>query len=413
MIDKETAKAVQSRIVHIREVMLMKYPFFGELAMKLKIGAAHCETAYTDMERMVFDPEFIADMDDKQLLFLYMHELMHCVLLHPVRGIGKLHREYNIACDIVVNSNILDYMGEKEIEIAGSYAMHLSPSGREGRVMTAEEGYEELMRIRNDGKEGKPFPKNTKLQGEYRIPSLDEDEMNPMDDHKPWGSIDDPGEKADRMNKDVLEIAGKYGAPGGCPQAVLAILEDEKMKAKLKWKDLLRDFVESNTFLTDYSFAPPDRRFSDGDYLLPAENVFPDEEVQNIWFCVDCSGSIGIVERSWFLTEIRGLLEQFTYCHGLLSYFDTGVTPPESFSNLEELKRIVPVGGGGTSFWVIFKYMQEHMAGNLPKAIVILTDGFAPDVEEREACGVPVLWLLTTPDMEMSWGRTVHIDIER
>ena len=410
MIDKETAKAVQSRIVHIREVMLMKYPFFGELAMKLKIGAAHCETAYTDMDRIVFDPDFIADMDDKQLLFLYMHELMHCVLLHPVRGIGKLHWEYNIACDIVVNSNILDYMGEKEIEIAGSYAMHLSPSGREGRVMTAEEVYEELMRIRNVRVRS---PKETEGGQGIGSGGSGGSGMNPMDDHKPWGSIDDPGEKADRMNKDVLEIAGKYGAPGGCPQAVLAILEDEKMKAKLKWKDLLRDFVESNTFLTDYSFAPPDRRFSDGDYLLPAENVFPDEEVQNIWFCVDCSGSIGIVERSWFLTEIRGLLEQFTYCHGLLSYFDTGVTPPESFSNLEELKRIVPVGGGGTSFWVIFKYMQEHMAGNLPKAIVILTDGFAPDVEEREACGVPVLWLLTTPDMEMSWGRTVHIDIER
>ena len=49
------------------------------------------------------------------------------------------------------------------------------------------------------------------------------------------------------------------------------------------------------------------------------------------------------------------------------------------------------------------------MHDNLPKAIVILTDGIAADVPESMAMGVPVMWVLTERTMEKSWGQNIFI----
>ena len=107
MIDKSVAKRISQRLVRIREKLLFKFPFFGELSMNIMFGVASCGTAYTDMKRIVFDPEFADRLSDDELMFIMMHEIMHCALKHPRRSSGKLHMLYNIACDIVVNSNIL------------------------------------------------------------------------------------------------------------------------------------------------------------------------------------------------------------------------------------------------------------------------------------------------------------------
>ena len=67
-----------------------------------------------------------------------MHEIMHVVLQHCIRG-NKYKDEperYNIACDIVVNSNILYSIGglssKKELIIQGQILPHKTPNGEEG-----------------------------------------------------------------------------------------------------------------------------------------------------------------------------------------------------------------------------------------------------------------------------------------
>lgn len=388
-------KYISKRLINLRAAILKRYPFFGVLLMKMKFGLAKCGTAFTDMERIVFDPEFADRLSDDEMIFVMMHEVMHCVLKHPIRGKGKIHELYNIACDIVVNSNLLEFLhlNPDTFTVNGSAVMHLTLHGAEGREKTAEEVYNEFLRKRQEDEfEGSPVS----------CPSLD--------NHEVWDVLEIQEIESDRWDKAIEEL--KNYSLEDTPQAVRNIFENALKQARLRWKELLRDFVSSCIFCSDYSFTPPDRRFMTGDFFLPDERYFETEEIQNIWFVVDTSGSISKQMLTRMVGEVINVVNEVEFASGLVSFFDTKVTEPVPFSKMEDFNNIRPTGGGGTRFDIIFNYMQENMWNKYPNAIVILTDGYAPPVNEKMAAGVPVLWILVNNTMKMPWGRTIHVDTE-
>ena len=373
------------RLSRIRAVLLKKYPFFGSLVMHLRLSVASCGTACTDMKKIYFDPDFAEHLSDEEVEFVMMHEVMHCVLKHPLRGKGLMHEIYNIACDIVVNSNILECMKLKDFTVDGCPAMHLTPSGVEGRLRTAEQVYKELLE-----------------NGE---------ELTGLDSHEIWEGLEADGNVFDEWDKLAHEFGSKYYGTIALPQTMRDIMDELMNEASLRWKDLLRDYLTYNTYYNDYTFAPPDRRFSDAEYFLPADNQYEMESVQNIWFCIDTSGSISKEQLSRLYGEVSAVTREFTGFKGFVSFFDTSVTEPVPFSEELDPGVVRPMGGGGTSFKSIFYYMHEHMMDNPPNAVVILTDGYAEPVEEGETCGVPVLWILVNNPEDMDIGQTIHITV--
>lgn len=75
---------------------------------------------------------------------------------------------------------------------------------------------------------------------------------------------------------------------------------------------------------------------------------------------------------------------------------------------IEDLVKIRPRGGGGTSFSAVFDYISNKMQSELIASIIILTDGYAPFPPESVAEDIPVLWLINS-DITAPWGRTVRI----
>ena len=69
---------------------------------------------------------------------------------------------------------------------------------------------------------------------------------------------------------------------------------------------------------------------------------------------------------------------------GWLGFFDAGVVEPKPFESIEELEIIRPKGGGGTSFFPIFRYVKKHMQDHLPANIIILTDGYVLGFPKEE-----------------------------
>lgn len=108
-------------------------------------------------------------------------------------------------------------------------------------------------------------------------------------------------------------------------------------------------------------------------------------------------------------SEIRSAVYLLNHLEGKLSFFDTKVSDPVMFESVEELSGIEPLGGGGTSFKNIFKYLKDELK-ELPVAIIILTDGEANYPDEDAALGVPVLWSVIDSDIQPPWGVVVHID---
>ena len=89
---------------------------------------------------------------------------------------------------------------------------------------------------------------------------------------------------------------------------------------------------------------------------------------------------------------------------------DTEVSEPELFESVDELNRITPIGGGGTSFKAIFGFMKEHYEDELPTAVIILTDGYAEFPEDDAACGLPVMWIIIDSEVEAPWGECIHLE---
>ena len=172
-------------------------------------------------------------------------------------------------------------------------------------------------------------------------------------------------------------------------------------------RTLLNEFVQEE--VVDYSFSPPDRRFS-GDFILPDFNE-KDEKVEDVLFMIDTSASMTDKMIAAAYSEIYGAIEQFGgKLRGWLGFFDAEVVEPVPFVDEEELCIIRPKGGGGTDFHKVFRYLERREEG-LPASLVILTDGYATFPDESTAMGVPTLWLINNKDVDPPWGKVARIKI--
>lgn len=388
------------RILLSRLRLLCNNGFFGMLLMHMRFGLdCDCETAYTNGKKICFSPQFLDKLSDSELDFIMMHEVMHVALKHCLRGKNYEPERFNIACDIVVNSNILlsNHMDEKSITLKEyGISMHTAPDGKEGYIYTAEQVYAML-------------PSTPVV-----LKKLIKNDGDIWDDHEKWeeDSMDDyekqEWEQWVRTACEVISIRESSKTFGGPPMMAQRLMKHIN-KSQIDWRTILNEFVQQE--INDYSFSPPDRRFDDSPFFLPDFNE-KDEKVQNIWFLIDTSGSISDDAINAAYAEIRSAIEQFNgKLEGLLSFTESFVTDPIPFSNVEELTAIKPIGGGGNDFSAIFKYMKNNMSDNLPSQIIIITDGYDSFPKESETMGIPVLWLINNEDATPPWGKVARIKV--
>lgn len=384
-MDEKQLWLVACRITRVRQKIIANYTFFSRLLMRIPIGFGDCKTACTDMKRIIFDPEFTLKLSDEEITFVLLHELMHCVLKHCTRGRDKINFVYNVACDIVVNSIILDSMGKDNIAVDGKNAMHIAPDGEEGRNYNAEQVYKMLMET--------DYADLRLLYG-----------GSSFDSHEGWDEIESDKILEQIWDGNILVAASKSG--NSVPVGLERVIKELYRSPKIDWKQILHDFIQQDK--SDFTFMSPDRRFQ-GDILMPSfqENI-DGEAVNNLWFLVDTSASITNEALSEAYAEIKDAVSQMDSLSGYVSFFDCDVTEPEAFETVEELNRITPVGGGGTSFSVIFRKMQEFFEEK-PQHIIILTDGEAPFPKEEATEDIPVLWIMIDSKIGSPWGECVHI----
>ena len=397
-IDK---RMIFKRLINVRSRLIFYFPFFGSLLMRLKLSLADCQTAATDMERIIFDPRFVSSLSDEDIEFVMLHEVMHCALEHCTRGRGKIKKAYNIACDIVVNSNIIHEMrkaigsGSHKILVGGEEPMHLAPNGIEGYYYTADQVYEMLLERKAD-------------------PDYDSDiltsllEESRLDDHGVWDTIPENSLLSDEWEQTLIKAVRscEYGVPMG----IRKLVDGYVHRSLLNWKAILHDFIQIVSDEHDYLFSKPDKRYLYGDIILPSFAETDTEKVENIWFLIDTSGSVSGRTLTALFGEMRSAIEQVGNLSGKLSFFDDTVTEPQDFNDADSIVKITPKGGGGTSFKNIFDYMKENMQDDLPKAVIVLTDGLCSYPDEEAAMGIPVLWILINNTDEAPWGTTIHIE---
>ena len=152
---------------------------------------------------------------------------------------------------------------------------------------------------------------------------------------------------------------------------------------------------EYNKIAAIYDFVRNEILFGYNSSDLPDFNE-RDFVTKEIWFWADTSASVNQDALEAVYAEIRGAIEQFNgKIKGKLGFFDTDVTPPISFENINELEKIIPYGGGGTDFTVVFH--------------IIFTDGYGLFPEEADILDIPVLWLIDNEDVNPPFGKVARL----
>ena len=393
-LTSDEVKKYTQKLLLSRFRILNRHGFYGLLLMHMRFGLdEECNTAYTDGYRINFSPVFLESLSNDEVDFVLMHEILHVVLKHCFRGRKVDPYLFNIACDIVVNSNILysKNMNLKYITLEKyGESMHLAPNGKEGYLYTAEEVYNMLIKDSLSKNSGKG------VKGDS------------FDDHSHWEEADDDF-TIDEWEKRVIDAAESSAkrdtSVGNIPLGVQRYISSLK-NATIDWRMLLNDFISLE--VGDYSFTPPDRRI-EGPFFMPDFNemVEKEDDPKEILFMIDTSGSVNSNQITQAYSEIKGALEQFTSLTGYLGFFDYVVYEPQEFSSIEDILEIIPKGGGGTNFFAIFEYVNN--LDNKPKAIIILTDGYATFPKESVRNGIPVIWVMNNDKVTPPWGEVARM----
>lgn len=428
-ISNEKARRYIHRLLLARMRILCNHGFYGLLLMHMIYSIDEgCETAYTDGERIAFSPTFLEELSDKELDFVMMHEILHVVLQHCLRGEDKDNERYNIAADIVINSTIMHENGDMASSITLSKygeSMHIAPDGKEGYLYTAEEVYEMLQSKQKNfdsgneksKKAGNVASKNGRAgKVQQTRKNMDKPVTKRWDDHSQWGKFEEDSRLRDVWVKnfaeccEAIKVRDASNNRGTLPMFAQRMLEKLK-KPQTDWRTILNDFIQEE--ICDYSFSPPDRRFQDSPFFLPDFNEMgKNDNVSDILFFIDTSGSISDNDMTTAFSEIKGAIDQYDgKLKGWLGFFDAAIIEPKPFSSFEEFIVIKPAGGGGTDFQIIFEYVDQHMKDKEPNCIIILTDGCAPFPKEELANNIPVLWLINNQDVTPPWGKVARFTV--
>ena len=390
-------KELSKKILLSRLRILNDFGFYGLLLMHMNFKLdLDCQTAYTDGHVIAFSPDFLDNLTNSEVDFIMMHEILHVVLKHCFRGKVYNNNLFNIACDIVVNSNILKShnMDLNSISVDNKVSMHLTPTGAEGYDYTAEEVYNMLLKV-------------AKKVDDDSISIFDNPNFGTTDDHDHW-VVDENARIVDEWEQRLINASEALQVSRGDIPVGAERLINELKDSSVNWKELLHEFLAYN--ISDYSFLPPDRRYND--FFLPDYNDSEESLKIKVLVEIDTSSSISKEDLTLAYSEIKGLIEESNgNLEGYLGFYDTeayDITPFESISDILEIK---PLGGGGTDVRSVFSrldYFSQKMDGN-PDAIIIITDGYDNFPSEGVRKNIPVFWLINNYEVTPPWGIVARI----
>ena len=357
----------RDRLTKARVRMLLKHPFWGNLATRMKIVEASdwCSTAATDGRNFYYCTDFINKLDDDELVFLFGHEVGHCVFDHMGRRGDRDPQIWNMAGDYLVNDMLIQNNVGKKIT---AVPILWDPKYRD---MTAEEVYDEL--VKNAVKIQVTLDMH--MDGTGKEGDEDGEGGGKASDGKSKSSgikIDEQTAKKirDELKEAVLQSAQAAGA-GNTPAGIRRLIQ-QFTAPKMRWQDLLRIQLESS-LKNNYSFMRPSRKAWHTGAVLPG--MLPAEQL-DVVVAIDMSGSISNEMALDFLSEVKGMMELYNSYTIHVYCFDTEIYNPVTFSDDygEDITTYEPMGGGGTDFDCCFEYMKREDIN--PKQFIMFTDGY-------------------------------------
>jgi predicted metal-dependent peptidase len=347
--------------------LLSDEPFFSAISRRVnKQSSRAIPTAGVTVDKdtlqfkMLYNPDFFEDMEERKVKGVLIHEFYHLIFKHVTsrRPENIPMIVWNIATDLAINSMIGADNLPDNCCIPGGKQFEDYPLGK-----TAE-FYLEMMKDDEQFGDGKGGFKD--MEGE------DGSDLGNFDDHGGWDELtDDERQMVEERAKDIMEKAARDANNSGRGWGSVSngIKRDimERLKTRVDWKKVLRAFIgaaqradKSNTM------RRINRRFP---YIHAGRKV---NRVANIAISIDQSGSVSDQELNAFFNELNKLSDLATFT---VIPFDTRVAEDKVYTwKKGEKRKWERVMYGGTCFNAPTDYVNK---GNFDGHIV-LTDLMAP-----------------------------------
>lgn len=355
-----------------------------------------------------FNPSFWNSLNLYNKLFVICHEALHIVLNHGIRAkdSGCNQQATNVAMDVVVNHTLVRGFGfsRKLIANAENYCWVDTVFKNNDPLPSDNENFEYYYNLfdqeytkPDSGESGSNGQGDE--QGDSNFPSTVDDHSGLGDQSSDWGEVIDQlnNELSDEEKKTLESTIKKHFQsepksvqPGGTPAGdgtggQWVFISGQKPKKKKKWETCIKKWamnsIKNDDFETE-QWVKLNRRMSllGRNLLVPSDMEIEDRHQElkkiDVWFFLDTSGSCWDLKDRFFAAAESLPEERFSI---RLFCFDTMVQETD-------LKERKVYGGGGTSFLIIEKHIQDLIkkeSCKYPSSVWIITDGYGDSVKPQ------------------------------
>ena len=395
---------IVEKLTTARVGLLLKAPFFGNMATRMQLIDASdwCPTAATNGRNFYYSKDFVTKLSVKKLEFLFAHEILHCVFDHFGRVGSRDRTLSNIAQDYAVNQILVDErIGDKITEVQICYDSKY-------RGLAWEEIYDILW----EKAEKIPMEQLLDQLGDLLDEHINEDSSGPGKDGDKEGKGKPGMTKAeaqairDEIKEAMIQAAAAAGA-GKTPAGIMRMIKD-MTEPKITWRELVQQEIQS-IVRNDYSFTRPNRKSMHSGAILPG---MKEATTIDIGISIDMSGSIGQEDATVFLSEVKGIVDQYEDFKINIWCFDTEIYNHQEIThdNSQDLLDYEPQGGGGTDFEANWEFMKEQ--GIQPKKLIMFTDGYPCGGWGDEDYCDTIFIVKGNTDAEAPFGQTVIYEKE-
>ena len=380
--------SAQSKVTAARTSLVLENPFFGSLALSLKMHPdPGCGTAWVDGRTLGYEPAFIESLSHAQITALLAHEVMHCALGHPWRRDGRNQKRFNVACDRAINRD-LEQSGftlPPDHEIATGDEVGKSAEWIYARLPEPGE---------NDGQGGGSGPGSGDGNGQGTPDPLGEVRDAPTGPDSDGEPAPTEGEWKQRAASAAQQAKMRGDLPGGLARQVESALRPRIDVRSL----LLRFFSERAT--ADYSWSRPNPRYLSQGLYLPA---LESKTLGPVAIYIDTSGSMDSVSLQYAQGVTEQVIEECSPASLDVFYGDAALCAVDHFEQGEPLVWR-PKGGGGTDFAPVIEEVDKQ---GTAACMVIISD---LDGAFPAPPSIPVIWLSTEEGVSAPFGETVYLD---
>ena len=341
--------------------------------------------------KIKFNRKIFDQLSFGKKIFVLLHELWHVARLHDLRGQGKNPQHWNMACDHVINTDLIK---EKErdrtslVEIPSEcYTLESTDYDPKGK------SEEQIYQFLKEEDENNPNPNGDSPLG---FPGND----------LGHGS----GNGSDPSSEDVLNATGIVAnavqqarmadgskSCGDLTGQIESILNDF-LKPKLPWWRLLRNYLIESEEIS-WSWARPNRRFPD--VYFPSM-IKDGGRLTHVAIFLDTSGSISDETIKRFNSEVKFIQENLNPEKLTVIEFDYSITKIHEFKEDQKYRNLKIIGRGGTSLKEVYEWIVEHK----PTCSIIFSDLYCTPMDPVKT---PVIWIIEGDHEAPEFGKSFRV----